>query len=122
MMHAMSEEKAPVPLKRHPRARLAGIICATVFAGGSVAALATPAFAAGSDDTIASPICSSTTATVNPLNGTTMCGGGPTAVQQRYEAILAGAGIVGMGGAAFVYGRRHRHRGGGRGNRTAAHV
>ena len=123
MITAMSDEKATASRTRRTRARVAGVICATVFAGGTVAAVATPAFAAGSDTTvIAAPICSSTTASVNPLNGTAGCAGEPTAVEQRYEAILAGAGIVSFGGAALVYQRRHRRGGDRRGRGTQAHA
>jgi hypothetical protein len=44
---------------------------------------------------------------VNPLNGTAACAGGPTSVEQRYEAALAGAGLLAFIGATLIYRRRH---------------
>jgi hypothetical protein len=45
---------------------------------------------------------------VNPLDGTAACAGGPTNVEQRYEAAIAGAGLLAFVGATLIYRRRHR--------------
>jgi hypothetical protein len=47
------------------------------------------------------------TSTVNPLNGTTACTAGPTRVEQSYEAAIAAAGLLALGGATLIYHRRH---------------
>jgi hypothetical protein len=53
----------------------------------------------------ARPACANTTETV--VLGPPPCSGGTTAAQERYEAILTGAGLVLLGCGAFVYRRKH---------------
>lgn len=91
---------------------LAVTVAATV--GAYAVTFATPASAAsGTGRSIAAtPPCPTDTdgSLVNPLNGTAACAGGPTSVEQRYEAAIAGAGLLAFIGATVIY-RRRRPRG-----------
>lgn len=96
------------------RPRRAGL-CAAIAVGAGFLASASPVAAAGGHSTVASaPACSSSSvigSLVNPLDGTTGCGGGGATVdQQRDEAILAGVGILGVGGAMLIQRRRQQRR------------
>ena len=83
----------------------------TVALGAWSATFAAPALAASgtSRSIAASPPCPTNPdgSLVNPLNGTAACAGGPTSVEQRYEAAIAGAGLLAFIGATLIYRRRH---------------
>jgi hypothetical protein len=81
--------------------------------GTSSLAFAVPAAAASDTrgSIAAAPRCAASTGTaalpVNPLDGTAACARGPTDVEQVYEAAIAGAGLLALGGATLIYRRRH---------------
>lgn len=91
-------------------------LASLALVGACSVALAIPVAAAGPDDAdalAATTSCASTaigTSPVDPFNGTAPCANGPTSVQEKYEAAIAGAGIVVFAGSTLVYRRRHGHR------------
>lgn len=95
--------------RRWFRSVLVAVSLMIVLAGWSLS-FAAPASAAHAS-VAAAPRCSSgdvaSGSVVNPLNGTSACAGGPTTDEQRYEAALAGAGLLAFGGAVLIYRRRH---------------
>ena len=101
-----------------PRLRLLHRTLASVAVAGACSiSLAVPVLAAGPDDPdalAATSACASTatgSSPVNPFNGTAPCASGPTSVQEKYEAAIAGAGILVFAGSTLVYRRRRGHPG-----------
>ena len=90
-------------------------LASVALVGACSVSLAIPVLAAGPDDPdalAATSSCASTatgTSPVNPFNGTAPCAAGPTSVQEKYEAAIAGAGIVVFAGSTLVYRRRRGH-------------
>jgi hypothetical protein len=86
-------------------------VSVAVALGACSVALATPGSAASATggSIAATPQCPSDpdASVVNPLNGTAACAGGPTNLEQRYEAAIAGAGLLAFVGAMIIYRRRH---------------
>lgn len=97
-------------------------VTVAVALGACTVTFAAPASAAtGTGRSIAAtPPCPTSPdgSLVNPLNGTATCAGGPTSVEQRYEAAIAGAGLLAFVGATLFYHRRHPRGPGGLGPRT----
>ena len=93
-------------MRRHWfRSTFLAISVAVLLGGGSLA-LAAPA----SGDRGEAPQRRAGAAlgsTVNPLTDTAGCARGPTNVEQRYEAALAGAGLLAFVGGTLIYRRRH---------------
>lgn len=98
-------------MARHWFRSLVLAVTVAVTVGACAVTVATPASAAsGTGRSIAAtPPCPTSPdgSLVNPLNGTTACAGGPTSVEQRYEAAIAGAGLLAFIGAMLIYRRRH---------------
>lgn len=99
-------------MRRHWfRSTFLAISVAVLLGGGSLARAAPASAAPGQAGAIAaSPPCRSGAAlgsTVNPLTDTSSCARGPTNVEQRYEAAIAGAGLLAFVGATLIYRRRH---------------
>lgn len=99
-------------MRRHWfRSTFLAISVAVLLGGGSLALAAPASAVSGQAGSIASsPPCHSGAAlgsTVNPLTDTAGCARGPTNVEQRYEAALAGAGLLAFVGGTLIYRRRH---------------
>ena len=95
------------------RSMIVAVTVAVALGACSVSFAAPAAAATGTGRSIAAtPPCPSNPdgSLVNPLNGTAACAGGPTGVEQRYEAVIAGAGLLAFIGATLIY-RRRRPRG-----------
>lgn len=100
-------------MTRRVSRRLRRAVAAAAVVGACAVALAIPVAAAGTDDAdaiAATPACASSAigaTAVNPFNGTAPCAGGTTSVQEKYEAAIAGAGILVFAGSTVIYRRRH---------------